>query len=75
MGEGVVNVKAGVIDDEAWLNEKGKPVLEVYVDRRLVWVPKFEGILQLNSRYEVLEGEPSPDMVDRRRKRDKAAKE
>lgn len=75
MGEGIVNVKAGVVDDVEWLSEKGKPVLEVYVDRRMAWVPKLEGTLQLNSRYEVVEGVPDQEMVDRRRKREAEEKE
>ncbi|KAJ9612870.1 hypothetical protein H2200_002811 [Cladophialophora chaetospira] len=67
MGADIVNVKAGVLDDPQWLSESGKPVLEVYVDRRLQWVPKLEGVLQLNSKYEIIEGVPDPEFVERRR--------
>ena len=69
MGADICNVKAGVLDDPEWLSKAGKPVLEVYVDRRLDWVPKLEGVLQLNSKYEIIEGVPDPEMVERRKQK------
>ena len=70
MGKDIVNVKAGVLDDPEWINTSGKPMLEVYVDRRIQWVPKVEGIMQLNSKYDVVEGALEPGMKDRRRESD-----
>lgn len=66
MGEDIVNVKAGVIDDADWLSEAGKPTIEVYVERRMAWVPKLDGVLQLNGKYEVVEGEVPVSVQDRR---------
>jgi len=54
MGEDIVNVKSGVLDDLEWVDNHGKPALEVYVDRRMKWLPKLEGTLQLNSKYEII---------------------
>lgn len=67
MGDDVNNVKAGVIDDPEWINEQGKPAIEVYVERRVSWVPKFEGVLQLNGKYEIVEGAIPEGMEDRRK--------
>jgi hypothetical protein len=58
MGDDIVNVKAGVLDEPDWIDGEGKPKLEVYVERRIKWIPKFEGLLQLDSTYSVVEGDP-----------------
>lgn len=54
MGENVVNIKAGIIDDTDWIDEHGKPEIEVYVERSPVWQIPVEGAVQLNERYEVV---------------------
>ena len=56
MGDDILNIKAGVLDDPGWIDTHGKPMLEVYVDRRIKWIPKLEGVMQLNSKYGVIEG-------------------
>lgn len=67
MGEGIVNVKAGIIDDVDWVEEHGQPEIEVYVERRPKWLGKVEGAVQLNAKYEVVEvGEHFDQDVARR---------
>ena len=53
--KGMVGIRAGVLDDQTILNEK-PPQIEVYVERRPKWLGKVDGALQLNGKYEVLEG-------------------
>jgi hypothetical protein len=70
MGDDIVNVKGGVLDSHDWVKDSGKPFLEVYVDRRIDWVPKMDGLLQLNAKYEVVEGQVPPGMGGRKAARD-----
>jgi hypothetical protein len=70
MGDDIINVKGGVLDSHDWVKDHGKPFLEVYVDRRIGWVPKMDGLLQLNAKYEVVEGVVPPGMADRKAARD-----
>lgn len=63
MGEDIVNIKGGVLDDQKWLDAHGTPRIEVYVDRRVAWLPKLEGTIQLNSKYEVTEGTVPPGLA------------
>ena len=67
MGDNIFNVKAGVLDDAEWMDTHGKPHLEVYAERRMKWMPKIEGILQMNSKYEVIEGVIPEGLNDRRK--------
>ncbi|KAF2105010.1 hypothetical protein NA57DRAFT_71205 [Rhizodiscina lignyota] len=56
---GMVGIRAVVLDDPDGTvisSEEGRPMLEVYVERRPVWMPKVEGVAQLNSKYELIEG-------------------
>ena len=68
MGADINNVKAGVLDDAEWINEHGKPQL-VYVERRIKWMPKLDGRLQLKSAYKIVEGTISPEIQDRGKER------
>ena len=52
---GMVGIRAGVLDDQSIINEKS-PQIEVYVEKRPNWIQKVEGAVQLNGKYEVLEG-------------------
>jgi hypothetical protein len=51
----MVGIRAGVLDDQSVINDKS-PQIEVYVEKRPTWVQKVEGAVQLNGKYEVLEG-------------------
>ena len=66
MGKDIINIKAGVIDDLNWVDNEGKPMLEVYVERRVKWLSPLDGVLQLNGKYEVIEGSVPEGMTDRR---------
>lgn len=53
--EGMVGIRAGILDDQTTINEK-PPQIEVYVDKRPDWVQMVEGAMQMNSKYEMLDG-------------------
>ena len=50
----MVGLKAAVLDDQTPLNEKA-PLMEVYVERRPMWMKRVEGAVQLSGKYEVVE--------------------
>ena len=52
--QGLVGIRAGVLVDDPLLDEA--PKIEVYVEKRPKWQAKIEGAVQLNGRYEVVEG-------------------
>lgn len=51
--EGLIGLRAGVLDDQTILDVA--PQMEVYVERRQKWVPQIEGAVQLSGKYEVVE--------------------
>ena len=50
----MVGIRAGVLDDQSILDEP--PMMEVYVERRPMWMKKIDGATQLSGTYEVLKG-------------------
>lgn len=50
----MVGIRAGILVDDPLLDEA--PKVEVYVEKRPAWRGKIEGALQLNGKYEVVEG-------------------
>ena len=61
--EGMVGLRAGVLDDPTLLDVP--PKIEVYVERRPKWLPQIEGAVQLNAKYEVVGGEVPPEYADK----------
>lgn len=51
----MVGIRAGVLVDDPFL-DRG-PQVEVYVEKRPAWRAKIEGALQMNEKYEVVEGD------------------
>lgn len=52
----MLGIRAGIIDDidGSIIQEKGKPNMEVYVERRPPWVKVFEGVDQRDEKYELV---------------------
>jgi hypothetical protein len=48
-----IGLRAGVLHDQSILDKA--PMMEVYVDRRMKWLNPVEGMMQMDSKYQVLQ--------------------
>lgn len=50
--KGLFNIRANILDQ---VEELKAPLMEIYVERRLPWLSKLDGAMQMNSKYEILD--------------------
>ena len=53
--EGLVGLRTGCLDDQSAIRNT-PPMMEVYVEQRPIWRAKIEGAMQLNGKYEPVDG-------------------
>jgi hypothetical protein len=50
---GFIGLRAGVLDDQSILDKA--PMVEVYVERRMQWLKRVDGAIQLDAQYQAVQ--------------------